>query len=79
MSPQMEAVVWYYAFGKPIEKVEIEEKRSVRIIHEFIKAEDIIPPDGNRAVVFDARSVDPADAAVAGTDDDPDPMEPETS
>ena len=38
LAPAMEAVIWYYAFGKPIEKVEVEERRAITIIHEFIKA-----------------------------------------
>jgi hypothetical protein len=74
----MEAVIWYYAFGKPVEKVEIEEKRSVQIIHEYIRAEDILPeqPGTIRAFLRAAADGDAGPAEV-GAGDGADPLESE--
>ena len=61
LAPAMEAVIWYYAFGKPIEKVEVEERRAITIVLEFIKEPDVrfVERLGDRHADPDHDSVEP--------------------
>lgn len=39
IQPGVEAMLWYYGYGKPRESVEVEQKTDVKIVHQYSGAE----------------------------------------